>query len=146
MAKKVVFNEAKEKLEFPLPVVAVSRIISKHSFKFYKPVWKSSKKSLTIPGRTLTLRQIADRFANGLNAIDEKVALYDDGRVVIKDFEKLDLTERMEIVQASEERMRQIIHDRQLSAKTKRDAEFAKLVEKAVADKLAAVPVVQPVV
>lgn len=64
-----------------------SPIISKHSFVGYKPKWTTSKKSLTIPNRTLTLREIADRFANGLSIIDEKVALYDDGVTIIKGFE-----------------------------------------------------------
>ena len=45
--------------------------------------------SLTVPGRTMTLRQIADRFASGLQITDQKVALYDEGKTVIKGFESL---------------------------------------------------------
>lgn len=109
----------------------------KSKFDKIKPVWRTKQKTLTFPNRTLTLRQISDRFANGLSAIDEKVALYDDGKVVIKNFEKLDLTERMEIVRDAEERMRMIIHERQTQAKAKKDQEFAMLVQKRVDDEIA---------
>lgn len=108
----------------------------KSKFDVIRPVWTTKEKSLTFPNRALTLRQIADRFASGLNTLDEKIALYDDGKVIIKDFNKLDLTERMEIVRDAETRMQQIIHDRQVAAKAKKEHEFTTLVQSEVDKRL----------
>lgn len=108
-------------------------IVSKHNFfTGSRPGWKTKQKSLTFPGRTLTLRQIADRFANGLNNPDEKIALYDNDRVVIKDFNKLDLTERMEIVKDAEEKFRELMNKRQVEQKKKRETAFTDEIQKQV--------------
>lgn len=112
-------------------------IVSKFGWKGHLPVWKTDSPSLTVPNRTLSLRQIADRFASGLTTIDEKVAMYDEGRVVIKDFEKLDLTERMEIVRDAEERMREVIHKQQLAAKEKQQHALSLIVQKEVDRRMA---------
>ncbi|WNK13482.1 MAG: hypothetical protein [Microvirus sp.] len=112
-------------------------IISKFNFGSRPAVWKTSQVSQTVPGRALTLRQIAERFASGLQMIDEKIALYDEGRVVIKGFEKLDLTERQEIIENARASILKIQNERQAAIKARQDEEFAARVEKSVQDEIA---------
>ena len=111
-------------------------IKSKYGWINHTSSWKTKNKSLTIPGRTLTLRQISERFANGMSTIDEKIALYDDGVVVIKDFEKLDLTVRQEIIAEARAQIQENLNRKQLAAKQKQEKEFSELVEKKVAERV----------
>lgn len=134
-------NSAKEFMkDFNMPV-----IIEPHGLKskmdFHgsqvKRGWKTAQKSKTVPNRTLSLRQIADRFAAGLNTIDEKIALYDDGQVIIKNFQQLDLTERYEIVKNAEDIIRKKQHALQLAKKEKHQQEYSAEVQKQVDLRLA---------
>ncbi|WNK13550.1 MAG: hypothetical protein [Microvirus sp.] len=112
-----------------------STIKSKFDFVGYKAVWTTNQKSLTVPNRTLTLRQISERFAAGLTTNDEHVALYDEINPVIKGFNKLDITERMEIVQQAEAQMRAKLHARQLELRTKQTQKLNDFIQDKV-DKL----------
>lgn len=134
LSEKVAKSTAKE-LDLAIMLneeLPVRRLKSKWDFVGYKPVWTTNQKSRTIPNRTLSLRQIADRYANGLTTLDEKVGLYDEGRTVIKDFNKLDLTERMEIVRNAEAEMRKIIHARQVKQKEVHEKRFSEILQASV--------------
>jgi len=92
--------------------------------------WKPAKgdKGKFVPKQAYTPRQIAERFANGLHTLVDKVALYDNGTEVIKNFDKLDLTEKHAILKRIETNILQKRHDAQVAAKKKNEELFQKAV------------------
>lgn len=117
----------------------MGHIISKHSFKDGKNVKgrKYKGKTLTVPNRVMSLRKLAERFASGLDdTLDHKIALYDEGRTVIKDFERLDLVERQEIVKDAMRQLQELKNKKQLMIQESNKGKLAALVQAEVDKRL----------
>lgn len=62
---------------------------------------KNSLPSKTIPDQTMSVQEIMDRFARGLPLDGAKVALYHEEGEDVPDLERMDLSEKHELLEAA---------------------------------------------
>lgn len=100
--------------------------------------WTTKQKSLTVPDQAMTVREIANRFASGMLTLNERIALYDDGKEIIKDFDKLDLVDKQKIVEHVRTQIQNKREEMQKIARQKHDENFKALVEAEITKRKAA--------
>lgn len=73
-----------------------------NAHQFEKNYEKNYSPSLTVPDQSLTVRQILDRYARGLNINDGKVPIYDGEDDILegRNWQAMDLVEREAFKQA----------------------------------------------
>lgn len=66
------------------------------------------QKSLTVPDQAMPISEILRRFAHGLPLSGQKVPMYDGGDPGPGDFERMELTDRMDAIEAAKQELKAI--------------------------------------
>lgn len=119
----------------PVPVPFIRTHYNSRSYIKHPEI--NNEPSKTIPDQAMTVMEIYRRFASGLPLSGQRVPMY-DGEEETPDFNKLDLSEREAIIRETRQEIQEIekrVADRKMKAK---EVQLQKLVDKRVAEKLAA--------
>lgn len=107
-----------------------------HKFPVHLHMESSRQPSLTIPDQTMSMREIMDRFARGLPIEAGKVPVYEGDEDITPDWNRLDLSEKMELAREASEKIKEFNDNQDKARKKKEKAALkAQLIEEIEAER-----------
>lgn len=93
-----------------IETIPVPRFKTQYNAEYFPAYYAiNSQPSLTIPDQTMTVKQIMDRYAHGLDPIGQKVPMYyGEDEQMEMDINRMDLSERYQWISQNRIRMSEL--------------------------------------
>jgi len=91
--------------------------MSKEFFRKFQTQWNETwepdyevneKPSMTVPDQTMSIKEILERHARGLSFEDGKVPMYEGEDNPTPDLDRMELTDRMDLLQANADKVKDL--------------------------------------